>query len=376
MKARETLFSAEEEMLLVGWIIYQDLAMQSSTTEKFREFVCYYFGKFLNSSYISKFMNRHFLSLKLVGNASSKETARREEIIQETVDWLESLDQFTTQYNISAAQIKAIDKTYLCTAPWHKYVRHIGPTGSIKSRKVTSDRGVAHEIWTTLAADGRSGPFFVRTKEMKLVERNIFGLNDNGHICYVPPLIDPKSRKNISPGERSTLAYLRYMIYDSKFIERGDVIIIDAEGALCTDGVQEYLVRHGVFPFVLPSALHQLLNPCDNSFHSIFKQRYYRLISNKIDGNIDVKKKLNLALKCYHQISADTVSAMFRRCGLVPTVETKRSVVTGLMCEGITSLDKNNQHHKKCLLSYLKWCKANNLLQELCPFRINVSDLS
>jgi len=86
-------------------------------------------------------MDRHFLSLKLVGNATLKETTRRELVIKESVDWLESLDTFIVKFNISPRQIKAIDKTYLSTSPWHKYVRHIGPRGSIKSRKVTCDRG-------------------------------------------------------------------------------------------------------------------------------------------------------------------------------------------------------------------------------------------
>lgn len=90
---------------------------------------------------MTKFMDRHFLSLKLVGNATLQEATRRELVIKESSDWLESLDLFADQFNISPSQIKAIDKTYLCTAPWHKYVRHMGPRGSIKSRKIASDRG-------------------------------------------------------------------------------------------------------------------------------------------------------------------------------------------------------------------------------------------
>lgn len=138
-----------------------------------------------------------------------------------------------------------------------------------------------------------------------------------------------KSKKNISPGERATLDYLRYMIYDAKFIEAGDVLIIDAEGALCTDFVQEYLFEHRVYPFVLPSAHHQLLNPCDNSFHSLFKQRYYRIVSNINVGNIDVKEKLNLARQCFHEISEETVAVMFRKC--VWFLQIKLSEVSSLV---------------------------------------------
>lgn len=89
-------------------------------------------------------MSRHFLSLKLVGNATRKEAEHREFIIKESVDFLESLDTYCSQFNISISQIKAIDKTYLCASPWHKYVKHMGPSGSVKSRKVASERGTGN----------------------------------------------------------------------------------------------------------------------------------------------------------------------------------------------------------------------------------------
>lgn len=39
MKARKPNFGKDEEKIIVGWIIYRDLAMQSSTTDKLREYV-------------------------------------------------------------------------------------------------------------------------------------------------------------------------------------------------------------------------------------------------------------------------------------------------------------------------------------------------
>lgn len=235
---------------------------------------------------------------------------------------------------------------------------------------------LAHEIWTTLSGDGTKGPFFVRTSEKKLAEMKIFLYQPDAFLSYVPILTDPKSKKNISPGERATLAYLRYMIIESKFIEPGDILIVDAESALSTDIVQRYLFQNRIYPFVLPSTHHQLLNPCDNSFHSLFKQRYYREISSINYGNIAVKEKFNLAKKCYHDISVDAVEGMFRRCGLINSERSKRSIVVSLACEGISSLEKHNNHHKLCLLTFLKWCRTNNLLKHLCPFGLkNVVDI-
>jgi len=67
LKAAERKFLQEEERIMVGWIIYNDLAMQSTTTIKFREFVMCYFGHSLSASYISKFLHRWHLSMKLCG---------------------------------------------------------------------------------------------------------------------------------------------------------------------------------------------------------------------------------------------------------------------------------------------------------------------
>jgi hypothetical protein len=187
----------------------------------------------------------------------------------------------------------------------------------------------------------------------------------SGYLSYVPIMKEDKTKKNVFPGERSALAYLQYMILTNEF-RRGDVLIFDGEPALSTPNVQQYLFEHGIHPFVLPSTLHQLLNPCDNSYHSLFKQRYYRLISNLNGEHMDAKEKLNLAMHCYYDISDESVVSMFNRCGLLPTIESKYIIVSRLMSEGITSLD-GNQQHKKCLLAFLKWCKLNDLKEELCP---------
>lgn len=160
------------------------------------------------------------------------------------------------------------------------------------------------------------------------------------------------------------------MIHVSGFISAGDLLIIDGECSLFTPVVQRYLYENKIYPYVLPSTLHQLLNPCDNSFHSVFKRRYYRIISN-INTSIDIIGKFHIPKQCYHDISEESVSNMFQRCGLIPSEVDNHTIVTSLMCEGISSLDKHDQHHKKCHLDFLKWCRSNDLLH-LCSIRINV----
>jgi len=375
LKAPDTKFSQDEEEVIVGWIIYRDITMMSTTTEKFRYLVFNYFGRVVSPSFITKFMKKWNLSLKLVGNAHHDEAVNRENVIQESTEWLDSLELFMCKYNVPFDRLFAIDKTYLFTAPWHKYVRHIGPSGSVKSRKLTCDRGAGHEIWTTLRSNGVRGTFYVRTSDPKLAQSEIFDIDDGGYLSYVPILKDEKTKKNISPGERSTLSYLYYMIEISREFHSGDVLIFDGESALSTPNVQRYLFDHDIHPFVLPSIHHQLLNPCDNSFHSLFKLRYYRLISNMNGEAIDPVEKLRLARQCYYDISDESVEAMFKRCGLIPSGESKRSIVSRLMSESISTLNRNQKEHLRCLVAFLKWCRANELAEELCPIPIDASTI-
>lgn len=207
----------------------------------------------------------------------------------------------------------------------------------------------------------------VRTTDPKL--ENIFDNSDDGIICYVPIILNSSTRRNISPGERATLGYLFEMV-NSGFLLSGDMLLFDGEAALYTDIVQQFLFENGIHPFVIPSALHQLISPNDNTFHSLLKLRYYRLIAD-INGPISVVEKLNLAKRSYFDISTETVSSMFVRNGLWNCQGEFRKIVMSLMSEGMECIARNSMH-RNCLLKFLQWCRTNNL-PDLCPIKLDLS---
>lgn len=67
MKAPETKFTIHEEKVLVGWSIYLDLVMQSSTTDKLREYgsLIFIFSYFFVSTF-RFFSTLYFYPLILV----------------------------------------------------------------------------------------------------------------------------------------------------------------------------------------------------------------------------------------------------------------------------------------------------------------------
>lgn len=215
---------------------------------------------------------------------------------------------------------------------------------------------VVHEIWTTLAGNGEKGPFFVRTKNPKLAHSNLFEGQVDAHLSYVPILRDA-SKKDMAPAERGMYAYLFYMVKIAQYLKEGDILLFDGEASFRTPGVKQLMVESGVLPLVIePSALHQLLSPADNSFHSLFKISYYRLLSNENRSAITEVEKLQLAYKCYHAIDSASIVSMFRRCGLLRTEEGLESVVLKLMSEGISAVGKSSAHRNN-LRMFLKWCQ-------------------
>lgn len=138
-KAAKRKFTIAEEKVLAGWVIFKDLTLESSTTLNFTEFVLTYFGRSVSASFISKFMSRNHLSLKQVGGANRNELL--DTTIDTAVNFLESFERVICQYGFRPDQIKVFDKTYLMTSPWHKFVKHMSPSGRNKPRKQTCARG-------------------------------------------------------------------------------------------------------------------------------------------------------------------------------------------------------------------------------------------
>lgn len=354
-------FTPEEEKIIAGWIVCKDLTQESSTTEKFSEFVLTYFGKEVSASFITRFMRRNHLSLKLVGRAHQAE--RSQDTFDAGVRFFDAFRAIVEKYKVKPQQIHCIDKTYLQTSPYHKYVKHITIKGQAKPRKITCDRGAVSEIWTTLRSDGKKAPFFVQTKESKIANMQIFGPDDDAHISFLERQINPVTKKDVRPGERGCLLYFDYMINTVQFFKKGDYVLFDGEKSFQTSLVRNLLAENGINTLLIePTVLHQLINPCDNHFHSLFKLSYYRKISNGNFSNISIKEKLNLAKQSYEEINEEDVQNMFKRCGLAENELDSADVLSNLMFEGMGyTRGENKKVHSNQLQSFLQWCEDNDL---------------
>lgn len=223
---------------------------------------------------------------------------------------------------------------------------------------------LAHELWTTLRGDGVKGPFYVQSKSRNQQLGEIFSVEeDNAFIEQLEIPINPVTRRRIRPGEAGMLAYMRFMFETTGFYQTGDLILADGEKAFDTPVVQEYFRDNGLyFLTIQPAAIHALLSPCDNHFHSLLKLSYYRALANDNHLYVSLEQKFALYKTCYDRITAETIVAMFRKCGLIDSRgRDKRGILLNLLNEGLSCLGKYNGFHRSNLLAYLEWCRAKDL---------------
>jgi len=361
------IISEEQEEIFAGWVIYRELTHECTTSDAFQEFVSSSFGIRVSASYLTRFMKRNYLSLKLPSNASPKEL--NEEEISEAVDYLRNLNEFIKLNDVSASKIVAIDKTSLFNSMPHKYIRHISSRGKNKPRKETPTRGAAHVGYTALRADGTKFPFYVETSDRNLILCNFENiLGNDGFVAFV-------AKNQRRRAEFGFLCFLEYMCLN-KHLRRGDILIFDGEKTFVTELITEFFSKHGIFYFpIKPAVLHALLNPCDNAFHSRFKLSYNRKISRC--NAITYEEKFRMARDCYNEISRDSVRSWFNTCGIWSDSKDFEAIVLNLVNEGIRSQKGGKRKfHQHNLQVFIQWCRENNLvdvhlkLLERCKMQI------
>lgn len=92
--------------MLAGWCLYKDLVNESSTSSNLKEFALTYFGRSIKASWLSKFLRRQRLSLKLVGTA--KRSERDESTSNTALSFLQKIVYLTEEYGLDPSRIKVI----------------------------------------------------------------------------------------------------------------------------------------------------------------------------------------------------------------------------------------------------------------------------
>jgi hypothetical protein len=156
-------------------------------------------------------------------------------------------------------------------------------------------------------------------------------------------------------GERSTLAYLEWCVAKG-YLVAGDLILTDNEASFKTDEVRNFLNDNEIEADYFPPYRGSIMNPCDNSFHATFKQKYYSKILDK--ATISMEEKLKFAREAYFEIDEISIKHMFHRTGL--TSKDIPRVVAKLSTEGLHITPKNEKVHYDQVKAFIRWVKERD----------------
>ena len=332
-------FSNYEKLILVGWIISRDSFHLNITSKKFSEFIWMAFREIVSSSWLTRFCKRHFLSFKIASNVHSLELT--EKVILESIQFL----NFVKSLKIPADKRIIIDKTLLQSNPQKVY--HIAPTGKNRPRRIGPKPGTVDVVYTYLKGNGTHSKFYIQISDSS-IECDIIN-PELGTIQYIP-LKFPRR------GERGVFLFFQYLI-EQKELTSNDLLIFDGEKSFTTDLVLDLLYSHNITILVFPSALHELLNPCDNNFHNCFKQLYYSKLTDLSSDKISHLERIEIACDSYLSIKETSVINMFHRCGIVENF-CSTTVVNNLVSE--RNYWSNEQKFEEELQLFLSWAQQNN----------------
>jgi hypothetical protein len=223
--------------------------------------------------------------------------------------------------------------------------REIAQLGSGTIHRPHAELGVPIHVYSSLVGDGRTGAFFAviaRKKGVRVV------LNDDDGTIK---LIQKGNRR----GERSVLAFLEDAVKRGKLCN-GDVLVTDNEASWNTEEVNTYISAHGILHHFYPRYLGARLDPCDNSFHAVFRRMYQAEILQL--QRVDLHKRLEILNRVYHAIPDRDVLGFVRHCGLLEGDPER--VIDDLLLEGTRPRGGITAQMRLEVNAYLDYKVANN----------------
>lgn len=172
--------------------------------------------------------------------------------------------------------------------------------------------------------------------------------------------IDVLPKRSAKRGETAMLHYCEWAVQNG-VLEDGDLLLTDNESSLGTEFVDAFLEHHGITHLRFPAYLGSLMNPCDNSFHSMFKHSLYEAIHN--EETVDRLVKMKLAHQAYTSIPDQAIENMFNHVGL--GARDPEAALSDVFSEGLHIAEAWRETHSLQLDCYLDWCAVTGFEESL-----------
>jgi len=225
---------------------------------------------------------------------------------------------------------------------------HLLSIPSGRPRRRNEPRGIKDVVYVALVGNGTVSPLYVETPHGA-------DLRGTDHFLRVIPPMKGKKKDGVGRGEIGMLDWVAEQV-QSGFLVPGDLVLVDAEPALSTEGVVFALSSAGVEIDVFPPILGKFMDPCDEYFNSVFKRAYYKSVH--LDIANAKERKYELMRQAYFGVPEEAVLHFFHHCGLIGN-EDPESVMDRLLSEGAKIDEEYWKFHCEQIEAYESWCWRN-----------------
>jgi hypothetical protein len=339
----QRLLDAEQEAIARGWLIYRNAIFLHTDSGRFLDFLEHLLNVRPYASWLSRWLKRADMSHRIV--QPSLPPVLSPDALQKGAAFIRALRAQRRRPD----QILFVDQ--ISFGITKKGAREIAPQGTGTLHRAHQEVGVSIQVFTSLVADGRRGAFFAVIPRKKGV--HVVLPEEEATVVLLP-----KKKHGQKRGVAKVLAFLEDAVRRGK-LNKGDLLVSDNEGAWKEDEVEHWLSRNGILHLSYPKYLGARLDPCDNSFHSVFRRQYQAAaLQHK---RLDLEERLKLLNTIYHAIPDEVVEGSIRRCGNAGGDPT--DIMNDLLCEGATpkgGLTREQQHD---ILAYLDFQKRTGFCE-------------
>jgi hypothetical protein len=156
-----------------------------------------------------------------------------------------------------------------------------------------------------LVADGSALPPWVCTAKLQIKTGTIDVSAEGGHVEVI---------KNFKVESELMAKKWLDWVWGEGHIKEGNVLLSNNGPGFSSRGFINEATSYGLCLLHFPPLEGCIMNPCDNSFHAVFKQRLCRLFSK--ERGLDVECKIKLIIKAYCSIKPRSVTAFMCHCGI------------------------------------------------------------
>lgn len=191
-------------------------------------------------------------------------------------------------------------------------------------------------MYVALVGDGTLLPPVIFTNDTKLP----------ASITADPPAFVYPLTTLKAPSANTTLRWLDTV---SDYFEPGDIITHDRGSEFVNRKVPEDIEARELADCPMPSWGGSFVNPCDNSFNSKFKYRYYSDRHHNTHNDM-----IESMVRAYYAASESSIKNYFAHCkysGPTPT----RKDMEALLTEGYRASPGHEELHKRCYHMYISW---------------------